>query len=633
MNKNCMKIRIGILLSILIVGTMLTSCKDDELETINHDDNTETGPPAVDLPTHDVIETIVTAQTAIFATGLDEMSSLFQNRLSGENISTSLSDDTELVILDEDGAALFINDSEKYEAIEDFYLRGGLIYFHKPALQASALIARLELEVFNTVPDDVIPPVCDAYIFNIQGAEYRVDDIHSTGSQIIEFTDEAGNIQTVVVDDAERPSDYLYGLYAESAAKFVNEVLETCVRARSTTVTLWAGASFTEPPLIPIQWDKTLYLRKTYGKGAKGHHMAKDVSLMAEGIVSVNAKIRCAYSFDQDKDYYQITLNESYPGSLFWKGENKIHYKAAYYDKYGGFALEGIKVEAKLKNLSPEIKVSTLEGVAPENHPANGTKETIKGWTLGGSVGLSAGGIAGDFNFGYTSSTSVSLPFSEMPATFRRFDNSSIQWKYLIQNPMRYHCHRGRNGGVNNYPTISTQDFSIEQTWCWVIDNTRQLQNQPLNLNIAVTYSITSGAATSGPGANHEYNFGYDYVLMKNIDLPTPDRYKDKVAVVASPVNSTSSYLRKLMSENSPRFRFLIDNPDRAGIVRDHLTHRLSDEWGDVYDELKRIEPFSGMDEEVTFTLQMSNGDRLPIGSTGMTGIHINKNGFVSMVK
>ncbi len=630
-----MKIMIGILSSILIVGTTLTSCKDDELEKINNEEDTEAAPPATDLPTHDVIETKVTALTVIFATGLDEMSRLFQNRLSSELISPYLDDDTELVVFDEEGVTQFINDDEKYEKLEDFYLRGGLIYFHKPALQASALIARLKLGVFNDVPDKAIPPVCDAYIFNIQGAEYRTDDIHVAGSQVIEFTDEDGHIHTEVIDNAEKPNDYFYGLYAENAAKFINETLETCVRARSTAVTLRAGHSFTEPPLIPIHWDKTLHLYKTYNK--KDHHMAKEVTLKAEGTVSIDAKIRCAYSFDQDKDYYQITLSEYYPGKNLWQGESKIKH-GIYSDKCAGFALEGIHVDVRLKNLNPSINVSTLEGVAPDNHPANGTKETINGWTLGGSIGLSSGGIAGDLSAGYTSSTSISLPYSEMPATFNRVDKSYIQWTYRIQNPMKYHRNSGRNGGVNKFSDISIKQFPLEQTWCWIIDNTSKQQDLPISLNVSVVYDITSGAATSGAatsgaGSNHAYNFCYGYGPTKTFDLPTPDRYKDKVTIVASPVNATSSYLRKLMSENSPSFRELSDYPNRAGIVRKHLTHRLSDEWNDVYDELKRIEPFIGIDEEVTFTLQMSNGEHLPIGSTGMTGIHINKNGFVSMVK
>ena len=111
--------------------------------------------------------------------------------------------------------------------------------------------------------------------------------------------------------------------------------------------------------------------------------MAKEVTLEAEGTVSIDAKIRCAYSFDQDKDYYQITLNEYYPGKkVFGKARSKVKH-GIYSDKYAGFALEGVLVDARLKNLNPGVNVSTLESVAPDNHPANGTKETINGWTLG----------------------------------------------------------------------------------------------------------------------------------------------------------------------------------------------------------------------------------------------------------
>ena len=53
----------------------------------------------------------------------------------------------------------------------------------------------------------------------------------------------------------------------------------------------------------------------------------------------------------------------------------------------------------------------------------------------------------------------------------------------------------------------------------------------------------------------------------------------------------------------------------------------------DVYNEIKRLEPFAGMDEDVTFYLQINNGERLSIGDSDYKGIRISKQGQVSKVK
>ena len=227
------------------------------------------------------------------------------------------------------------------------------------------------------------------------------------------------------------------------------------------------------------------------------------------------------------------------------------------------------------------------------------------------------------------------MPYSEIPAEFKRFyeDGSGLEWIYEVNNPLRYHKNRGRNGGVNNYPKISTQDVTFEQTWSWVIDNTSVQGEQDLNLDVSANFYVTSGAATSGAGANHSYNYRKPCPVYKTFALPKPERYKEMVAVVASSVNASSSYLRKLIAENSPRFKYLQDNSERAGVTRRNLSLRLSNEWEDVYNEIKRLEPFAGMDDDVTFYLQMNDGERLSIGDSVYKGICISKQGEVSKVK
>lgn len=169
------------LIALLCMAASLSSCNSDEPEITDDQEVVEKEP----LPTNDIVETTVDAKTVVFADGLDEISALFKNRLIQENIQTDITPETELVIIDEKSATKFINDKEKYRQLEGLYLRGGLIYLHKPALQCAALMARIQLGVFNEIPDETTPPLYNVYIPNINGSEYNVGDVDSNGRQEI----------------------------------------------------------------------------------------------------------------------------------------------------------------------------------------------------------------------------------------------------------------------------------------------------------------------------------------------------------------------------------------------------------------------------------------------------------------
>lgn len=623
--------KISVVFALLSVLT-LTGCKDDEPDCSREDDDDSL--VVEDLPVSDQIETRMDVNAVIFAKNLDEIGSLFKNRLMPDGIQSAIDDNTDLVILDEQSASQFINDSQEYEQLENFYLRGGLFYFHKPALQAAGLIARLELGIFNSVPDDDnFKSICDAYIFNIEGAEYYAGDVHFPGPHTYEYVDENGNTFTETVEEREKPSEYIYGRYAENAAAFVNKVVKNIVRSRARSVSSRADNSAIEKiPFIPIQRDKNVDLVMEYNP--KSHHMHNAIKLEAHGISSLSLDVGCAYSFDKDMDYYQFRMSEFYPGKQLYQGNLKFKH-SPYTDKAGGFALEKLHISTGIHGLFDGPRLYAVDHIAPENEPANGTETTVTGWTANGTLGLSSGGLGLNAGGGYTSSTSITLPFSDMPAEFQRgtADGSDLVWDYTIRTPLRYHKHNDRNGGYNKFSDISVKDFTTQQTWCWIVANSSKMDEWPVMVSVFAQYFVTSGAASAGMGPNYSYNNLHDFRHEYLFDLPRPDRYKDRLSIVASPICPTSSYLRKMMSENSPRFSYLNDNPERTAIVRKHLTHRMSDEWLDIFNELKSMGPFLGVDNEVTFTLRMSNGEIIPLGTTGSTGIHFSKDGRVSMVR
>ena len=617
------------MLTVTIAGGTLTSCKDDEpqievAELENQD--------VIEQPTEDIVETIVNARTAILASGLDEMSLFFLKRLDQVNITRELTDDTELLIIDDASATKILKDDALFEKFEDFYYRGGLVYAHKPTMLTAGLLIRLYEGVYDADPE-VLIPLYDAWIFNIQGAQYCADDIHSSQPQTLEYKDEKGSIQSETITVSEKPSDYLYGRYAENAAKFINQVLNGSL-STSTRVISRSGIKYAEPVPIPMQFDsKKFEIHKKFDK--KTGHITKGGELKASAILSLTAEITCAYSFDQNKDFYQIKPSETYPGEKIWQGTKKVKYKMSYYDKYGGVGLNNIEVYITDVNTNSGVNIESLTSVAPDNQPASGTKETVKGFTVGGSLGLSSGSFPLSPNGTYTSTTSISMPVSEMPYKLSLPENKKdLKWRYDVQTPLRYTAKWGFNGSVSDYSKIMTKDFVIGQTWCWVFSHSDKQEDNPIKLKVHYDCELSYGSASSSSGTNYQINGCYWLKYYPTISLPIPDRFKDKVTIVANPVSETSSKVRRLLYENSSSFRDFVDYPERAGITRRHLVSSLGREWDVVYEQLKRLQPISGVNEEVTYTLQMSNGERVRFDSYhGYTGIHIDKSGKVSLVK
>lgn len=567
----------------LFMLTTLTGCHDEEPVVPDEDEIVEKEP----LPTYDIIETKVNANTVIYAEGLDEISALFKNRLINENIQPDITPETELVIIDEKSAPQFINDKEKYQQLEDLYIRGGLIYFHKPALQCSALVARIQLGVFNEIPDESIPPLFDVYILNIKGSEYKVDNVYRGESQETTYYDENGNPHTETVEKIEDPSEYLYGRYAENAAKFVNVILHGDGSTSRTNV-----RSMSMPDVIK-QCDNTIYLNQTYKK--KDHHMAKDVTLKATGVISIIAKIECDYDSKRDIDVYNIKLTESYPGSQLWLGEKKIHYTGAWYDKYGGFALSAFNVKASLSY--PDAMVMLCSHNIKNTH--------------------------NNYREGLTHKVSV-----------YDYDPLNLFWSFNVQNPLKYSSRRAKNGTVNDYSTIFTSDFSVEESWKWEVANSSKIEEPKMELSIGTEFSITSGAASSGIGANHDYNLCNSYNFQNDFKLPVPDKYEDSVWLTfcLRSGKADGDAIEKVLFASSPTLKSLYYERNRAAQSRKRLIHLLSKEWQKVYDELKNANlTLPGQDAEVYMTLRTNDSEYIHIGENEFTKICINKDGEVSM--
>lgn len=231
----------------LIAAVTLQGCSNDDPELPGED---EIEYPVPEIPENDVVTTKMDAKTCVMTTNLDDVGALFVKRL--ENTGTELTDETELLILDDEACNKFVKDEEEYNRISYYYFRGGIIYIHKPAMGTANLMARLQYGMSPVVSDETIDPVAEAYICHVSGAEYWGGAAWEQDAHEHTYYDEEGNEYKESCDGDEKPTEYYYGRYAESSAKFINEVVNNLVRSNATTVRSRAGTTQLAPEKIPI---------------------------------------------------------------------------------------------------------------------------------------------------------------------------------------------------------------------------------------------------------------------------------------------------------------------------------------------------------------------------------------------
>lgn len=317
--------------------------------------------------------------------------------------------------------------------------------------------------------------------------------------------------------------------------------------------------------------------------------MAKDVTLNATGVRSIIAKIQCEYNATNDTDDYYITLIESYPGGSLWLGEQKIHYKGAWYDKYGGFALSKFNVKASLTKLSSNAALESVDITNTHNNEKDGLTHRYEK------------------------------------------ENNTLNFIFTVKTPLKYSSHRALNGTVNDYSKIFTKKFSVEESWHLRLFNSSK-QEQNMVLVADTEYFITSGAASSGIGANHDYNICKQYNINNEFELPLPDRYKDGILLTFYLRSGNAGVSTDVLFANSPTLKSLYNEGMRTALNRKRLIHSLSKEWQKVYDELKNANlSLQGLNDDLIMSLRMSDFEDIHIGENEFTKICVNKNGEVSM--
>lgn len=574
----------ALLVTLLACLCPLFSSCDDDAPQLDLPDQ-----PA-DIPTEDVVSNMLETKTAVFATSNGKLLSAVKRRLS--NVVTvpdgvEIPEDVKLIILDEASAARFLQSTESFSHLCQYYARGGMIYMHFPRLNQAAIVARLVYNTYNPLPDagESADPLFEGYLFDKAGNEKQIHDIFGKDGSAIEA---AGGVEGM--------TEYAYGQIADGVARFVDDI------QGSKSQALMSRSSVQSDRI-----DKLPFITKEYDlpprvEAMDPSHERKSPYVVFMG-VTVSAKIRSVYSFEEDKDYYQVILSETvnpYDAGLGTEWPEYIR---------SGFLSGGIDLDV---NFSEQGKIYSLSDIQPENKSHDGETVEVTDVSFNAGIELGTSDNRGGFWSGVSyEKHSIKMPVRELTCEFKQKNKNHFGWKYNIADP-QYKVEKEKKKNVVKYiapPDIAGKVMIYQQSWTWAVDNTRDRGDDPFKINLGVTsyttfaiYSKTNGKPyTSRTPTTHSVE----------IPLPVPSRVKHPLIVVHR-VSPEANKLREELKSISPTFTELAANKTWYASSETALYDAACLMWGNAYTEISNVANdenlgIEGKFEDIKFYLHLNN--------------------------
>lgn len=497
---------------------LFSSCVDDAPQLDLPDQPT-------DIPTEDVVSTMLKTKTAVFATSDGKLLSAVKRRLS--NVVTvpdgvEIPEDVRLIILDEASAARFLQSTESFSHLCQYYARGGMIYMHFPRLNQAAIVARLVYNTYNPLPGEgeISSPLFEGYLFDKAGNEKQINDIFGKDGSAIEAS---GGVEGM--------TEYAYGQIADGVARFVDDITGSKVE-KNKVRTAAQSDGINDLPFITKEYDDP-------GRTVVEMPVCTAYTFM---VVNVTAKIRCAYSFSENKDYYQVILTESInPRSAF--GITYFEGGARVDGSYNG----GMDLNISLGN---EANVYSLSGIMPENKSHDG--ETMKvediSFKAGVEVGTAnnRGGLWGGVSFEHKT---ITMPVRELGCELKQKNKSNFGWVYTLAGP-KYKVDKKEIKHIAA-PEIAGKLLITQQCWTWTVDNPLGQGDNPFKINVGLT-THTKAAYVTKKGEVGTVSVPKEHKF--EIPLPVPGRVKHPLTIVHH-VSKEANELREELKAISPTWR------------------------------------------------------------------------------
>ena len=328
---------IFLLFTILLCGTM-TSCEDKKFEFEDGPEHTSTHEPE---PTSDVIKNTYDGEVAIIDASNGQILSYFNKRLT--RTTNSITENTEVVILDENSAGIALNNDELFTSLLNCWNKDKYIAVLKPGVNSNKLFAKLggyDIEdEASEEQDDVI-----IYIERASKGSYThttpttqrfsSEEITQSKEDDSEEIIETRNSIAEEQEKVEFVSDYTWGQIADKTIQWIKENNDECKRNLRSQET------------VPYAQSKIYRFDNTY---TINHRNFIDNSKIAKklpdgysdtSIATTTTTITVATAFSDDSngtDIYDITVSERVDVSQCYYENIVVYDLGLYKNRYSGY--------------------------------------------------------------------------------------------------------------------------------------------------------------------------------------------------------------------------------------------------------------------------------------------------------
>ena len=621
---------------VLLTSFFFTSCSDDDNDANNNVNGAEME-EIEPLPTEDVIETTIVRNAAIFGNNFDEVTQKVIDRLKGITeyldpvTATSIPENVELIFIDNE--SLLKMERPAVMAIKEAFQRGATVYLHKPNDFAAALF---NIAMFDDI-DNFFGNQAKMRAQTRSGNEYQNHDLFAVrldqsymdaddlfNDEPIEqtFVNEDTGEETTETFQPSDPTDYQLGRYAENAVKWIESENAETVRAKTR-----AASSSTDPfaqhhihKLISCNVNYPYISTKTF----------KYVNAEEKVNISIDLWVITAYSFEKQMDYYNVVMEESFPGNDVYKGLYWCYVASnnwnlveklrdAYYKldektrEYVGLVRSGYAYAG------PDIYVFNPEGYTVEQPKTESPvtkdnyfiKESFTGWSVGGEIGYSDGSVGGKLSFNYQKGETIKTFEQELNVKLNRnysYNNKKVTyWDYemnINKEDFKWDLYQSKI----KENALCRNVCETRQYWEWFISKTNS--DIASNIEFDVVFEFPAYSVKDEILGLNDLNKSVLTKQKVRFKLPIPYRYNETYTTFAEKSKENIADVKAVEealagSTYIKEFKF-----KQSNITKKALDNKLTKEWNTTIDNLLRnIQVF--VDNEVSVYLNDSKGNHL----------------------
>lgn len=526
---------------LLITLAIFSSCDDEEISESYIEKNEIVVQPTVD----NVINTF-SGKVAVLA-GSDEFLSFLQKRFP--RVETELTDETDVILMNEENAKALLENPERYENLERFWYQNKIVAFIRPSANALALLMKLQNREKEDVSNEMIETFEKflVYAAKADGNKYSYDkfleeeDIDVTegfyeedeNGKINEGTTQ-GNLKIKYVFN-----DFNKGQIAEAICGWLNKYTNEG-RSISDVAFVRSGDNSMASSPEAVTYTMARSITVNYTLPWDVNHIDSDGGTKISPVTVIanhSASIIAVYDQTNDRDLYDVEFNQEFDAAKTAQIDVVVKKKAKYKWKYTAGIYCGPKVEGTLlcddSNFKPE-NVALLDPT-PRNE---GGKYTVTHYpaqhTIGASImssmGLSAGasGVNAEKSFGGSFSYSCTLPYEatteeyeDMKAKYSA-GNGTATWNYG-ETHWIYKAVWGSNAKYKYpYGEICRSYCNTDQFVIYGVKNSRNLEKSAVQLKMETTWNLYEECAN--PWGSQRQRFK-PFSQKKTFDMPVVYRY------------------------------------------------------------------------------------------------------------